>query len=109
MSVEANGTRNLMDLYLPDRAAAKVPVIIAIHGGGLRTGSKEMFRPKALRLAERGYAVAAVNYRLSPDHYLPAQIHDLPGQASRAPLPVRKAKRLTTPRRQMDKARLNRF
>ena len=74
---ESSGVRNMLDLYLPDEAAGKTPVVIAVHGGGLRRGSKEMFRPKAVKLAERGYAVAAVNYRLSPEHYLPAQIHDV--------------------------------
>jgi len=72
----ANGVRNLLDLYLPAGVTGKVPVVIGIHGGGLTTGSKEMFGPKAIPLAKHGYAVAAVNYRLKPDYALPAQIYD---------------------------------
>ena len=70
------GPRNMLDLYLPVDVSGKTPVILAIHGGGLTTGSKEMFSPKAKELAEKGYAVAAMSYRLKPDHYLPAQIYD---------------------------------
>lgn len=66
----------MLDLYLPLDVSGKAPVILAIHGGGLTTGSKEMFSPKARGLAEKGYAVAAMSYRLKPDHYLPAQIYD---------------------------------
>jgi len=73
---ESNGVRHRLDLYLPERDAEKTPVLVAIHGGGLKRGSKEMFGPKAVKLAKRGYAVAAINYRLSPEHYLPTQTYD---------------------------------
>jgi acetyl esterase/lipase len=72
-----NGVSNLLDLYLPEDRAGKLPIVVAIHGGGLATGSKEMFRPKATELAKRGYAVAAVNYRLKPRYHLPTQIYDV--------------------------------
>jgi len=66
----------LLDLYLPvSHSAARLPVIVWVHGGGWRGGSKE--RCPAAREARRGYAVASVNYRLSQEAVFPAQIHDL--------------------------------
>lgn len=64
----------LLDLYLPSHAAGPVPVILAVHGGAWRKGSKE--NPHALRMVERGYAVASITYRLSLEAIFPAQIHD---------------------------------
>jgi acetyl esterase/lipase len=76
----------LLDLYLPgggDNPGAGPsrqtghgprPVIIWIHGGAWRTGSKD--NPRAARQAQRGYAVASISYRLSQEATFPAQIHD---------------------------------
>jgi acetyl esterase/lipase len=53
-----------LDLYYPAGAAAEdFPTVVWFHGGGLKGGSK--YLPKGLE--GRGLAVAAVNYRLSPD------------------------------------------
>jgi acetyl esterase/lipase len=49
-------------------------VIVWVHGGAWRQGSKENTR--AARMAGRGYAVASVGYRLSQEAIFPAQIHD---------------------------------
>lgn len=66
----------LMDLFLPrDRpAGTKSPVVIWVHGGGWKAGSKEPC-PAAL-FALDGYVVASINYRLIPEHRFPAQIDD---------------------------------
>jgi acetyl esterase/lipase len=63
-----------LDLYLPVEADAPYPVILWIHGGGWRGGSKE--RCGARDLTNRGFAVASINYRLSQEATFPAQIHD---------------------------------
>lgn len=63
-----------LDLYLPEGASGPLPVVVWVHGGAWRAGSKE--NPRALRLLERGYAVASINYRLSQEAIFPAQIHD---------------------------------
>lgn len=71
----ANGhERQKLDLYLPEKAAKPSPLVVWIHGGGWRGGSKE--NPPLLWLLERGYAVASINYRLSQHAPFPAQIHD---------------------------------
>jgi acetyl esterase/lipase len=65
----------LLDLYLPEEAAGPLPVLVWVHGGGWRQGSKDTGGP-ALRMVRRGYAVASINYRLSSDALFPAQIED---------------------------------
>jgi acetyl esterase/lipase len=64
----------LLDLYLPQDAPEPLPVVVWIHGGAWRVGSKE--DSPAARMAERGYAVASIGYRLSQEAIFPAQIHD---------------------------------
>ncbi len=64
----------LLDLYLPEDVASPLPLIVWIHGGAWREGTKE--HPRALRLVSDGYAVASVEYRLSQEAIFPAQIHD---------------------------------
>jgi acetyl esterase/lipase len=66
--------RQKLDLYVPEKASAPVPVIVWIHGGAWLGGSKD--RPPALPLIARGYAVASINYRLSQHARFPAQIED---------------------------------
>jgi acetyl esterase/lipase len=66
--------RNKLDLYLPEKANGPLPVIVWIHGGGWRNGSKD--RCPALPLVAKGYAVASINYRLSQHATFPAQIED---------------------------------
>jgi len=64
----------LLDIYLPVGAEESLPVIVWIHGGAWRGGDKRSCR--FLGMAERGYAVLSINYRLSTEAIFPAQIHD---------------------------------
>ena len=68
--------RNKLDLYLPQQleGSGPLPLIVWIHGGAWRAGSKENCR--AVRFLDKGYAVASVNYRLSQHAIFPAQIED---------------------------------
>lgn len=72
--------RQKLDLYLPDandtQSASKAPrpLIIRVHGGAWRSGSKD--RTPAARFVEEGYVVASINYRLSQHAIFPAQIQD---------------------------------
>src|SRR5690349_15794877 len=63
-----------LDLYVPAKMDAP-PLVLWVHGGAWRGGSKD--KPSVLPLAERGFAVASVDYRLSPVAQFPAQIHDI--------------------------------
>ena len=72
--VENGHERQKLDLYLPEKANAPMPLVIWIHGGGWAAGSKD--NCPALRFTERGYAVASIGYRLSGHAVFPAQIED---------------------------------
>jgi len=70
----AGGRPLKLDLYLP-AAKPRAPLIVWVHGGAWRAGSrKDMPLGK---LVSDGYAVASVDYRLSTEARFPAQIHDL--------------------------------
>ncbi len=70
----AGGAALKLDLHLPP-GRLRPPLIVWVHGGAWRSGSKTDM-PLA-KLVEEGYAVASVNYRLSTQAKFPAQIHDL--------------------------------
>jgi len=71
----AGGTRaQVLDLYLPESAGPARPLVVWIHGGGWKGGTKD--RTPALRLLEAGFAVASVEYRLSQVAIFPAQLED---------------------------------
>lgn len=70
----ANGhPRQALDLYLPN-VSTPAPLIVWIHGGAFRMGSKEDRVP--LEYVAAGYGVASINYRLSQHAVFPAQIED---------------------------------
>ena len=65
------------DLYLPQNAAMRLPVIVWVHGGGWRFGSRRV-APDLMRFfALCGFAMVAVDYRSSTGATFPAQIQDL--------------------------------
>jgi len=70
--VENGHAKQKLDLYLP--AQPKGPLLIWIHGGGWRGGSKD--KPPGLAMVKNGVAVASVEYRFSQDAIFPAQIED---------------------------------
>ncbi len=67
----------LLDIYAPEAPKGPLPLIVWIHGGAWRGGWKE--NPYGLRLTEKGYILASINYRLSPEAVFPAQIEDCKG------------------------------
>ena len=79
------GVRPLeLDLVLPPRTGEPVPVVVYLHGGGWRLGSRRSAGPAYSgadpspfeRLAQAGIAVASADYRLSGEATWPAQLHD---------------------------------
>jgi len=54
------------------------PAIIFVHGGGMVSGSVELFKPSAKYFAaETGIAVFSVGYRLAPEHPFPTPVEDV--------------------------------
>jgi acetyl esterase/lipase len=66
--------RLLLDLHLP-AAVKQPPLIVYVHGGAWRSGSQA--RPTVAPLVAHGYAIASVDYRLTPVAPFPANVHDL--------------------------------
>ncbi|MES2512837.1 MAG: alpha/beta hydrolase [Bacteroidota bacterium] len=54
----------------------KAPCIIIIHGGSWSSGDSKQLPDLNSYLANRGYHVAAINYRLAPTYKFPAPIED---------------------------------
>jgi len=67
-----------LDAYLV-KSDRPTPVLIEFHGGGWRRGSKNQFLyPGDLidMILAAGMSIVAVDYRLAPDHSMPAQTED---------------------------------
>ena len=71
---QVDGRVLLVDLYLP-RDTPEAPLLVWVHGGAWRGGSKNSVGP--LSLTSAGYAIASVDFRLSGEAPFPAQIHDI--------------------------------
>lgn len=57
--------------------AASDALVVFLHGGGWVLGGGEVYDPVAARLADDlGAVVAAVDYRLAPEHPFPAALED---------------------------------
>jgi acetyl esterase/lipase len=72
----ANNRENKVDLYLPSGVDGPVPVLMYIHGGGWRSGSKESSVLRLLPWLEKGWAVVNVQYRLAEVSLAPAAVED---------------------------------
>ncbi len=73
---EHDGARLAFHFYR-SRTRTPAPCVIVIHGGGWEGGSPDDFAALNHRLAQRGYAVAAIEYRFAPRWPWPAQREDV--------------------------------
>lgn len=68
--------RNVLDLWKA-KSDKPTPLVVFIHGGGFRGGSKEALSPALLNgCLKSGISVMAINYRLSPEVHFPAHYMD---------------------------------
>lgn len=65
-----------IEVFAP-AAAGPRPGLLLVHGGGWRSGDRQLLAPLAQRLAARGFVVASTDYRLSGEAPFPAPVHDL--------------------------------
>ncbi|WP_280303272.1 alpha/beta hydrolase [Nocardia neocaledoniensis] len=64
-------------VYRPGRLEGALPLIVAFHGGGLIVGTPAQDDWLLSHLAARcGAVVVSVDYRLAPEHPVPAPFHD---------------------------------
>jgi len=65
-----------LDIFLPSSGDGPFTVVIWIHGGAFKMGSKDNPQSKSA-LNNAGFAVVSINYRLSSEAIWPAQLDDL--------------------------------
>jgi acetyl esterase/lipase len=72
-----------LDVYQPPVRASAMPLVVFVHGGGWNGGDTRHAAsfpdfPRTLAgLAEKGYVVASVSYRLSGEARFPAAVQDI--------------------------------
>src|ERR1035437_1567467 len=72
------GSRKMhLDIISPVKKNKLHPAVLLIHGGGWRSGNRQMEIPMAQFLASHGYIAATVEYRLSTEALYPAPLIDL--------------------------------
>lgn len=73
-----NGTPLKLDLYFPNRTIPPYPLLVYVHGGSFTAGDKRKGSGiiDIPAMTARGYAVAALNYRLMPENPFPAEVID---------------------------------
>lgn len=72
----ASGRDLKLDLFVPAKAAAPVPVIMVIHGGGWVLGTRESASLRSLPYMQMGFAVVNIEYRLARTALAPAAVED---------------------------------
>ncbi len=75
----ADGIQLKLDIAKPSLCKAqRAPLAVFVHGGGWKSGDKggAFSRSDAKMLFQLGFAVASINYRLSPQFHFPTHIND---------------------------------
>lgn len=72
-----HGKENLLDIYVQKNVTDKQPVIFNIHGGAWVYGSKEIYKFYCMKLAQKGFTVVNINYRLAPENVFPSALEDI--------------------------------
>jgi len=64
-------------VYRPEHASSRAPALLYMHGGGLLIGTPHQDERQLRKIADDlGVVVAAVRYRLAPEHQYPAARDD---------------------------------
>ncbi|CAN5238435.1 hypothetical protein BH11CYA1_BH11CYA1_40940 [soil metagenome] len=66
----------MLDLYVPTKSYPLIPLIVFIHGGAWLQGDKDEAKDIGVLLAQNGFAVASLNYRLTGEAQYPSQLED---------------------------------
>ncbi len=67
----------VLDVYRPKDVEGPLPVVFFVHGGGFRILSKDTHWMMAHEMANQGYMVVTINYRLSPAVRFPEPAQDV--------------------------------
>lgn len=74
--LDSNDVYHKLDVYSLEENSTQ-PTVIDVHGGGWYYGDKELNKVYCLNLAERGFKVVNVSYRLAPSVTLFDQVNDV--------------------------------
>jgi len=65
-----------MDILKPE-TKEKLPTVIFVTGGGFINANKDNFAQQRMEIAEAGYVVASIEYRVAPTAIFPEPLEDL--------------------------------
>ncbi len=68
--------RQTLDIYVPEGAGTRSPVMMFIYGGGWNDGSKNDYAFVGHAFAARGFVTVVPDYRLVPQVRFPDFVHD---------------------------------
>ncbi|HVV53770.1 MAG TPA: alpha/beta hydrolase [Mucilaginibacter sp.] len=71
-----DGTKVTLDFF-PSQLPGNRPCVIVVHGGSWTSGDNKQLPDLNSYLAQKGYHVAAINYRLAPRYQTPAPVEDI--------------------------------
>lgn len=66
-----------MDILQPDVRETTHPAVLFITGGGFINANKDSYAQQRMVLAEAGYVVASIEYRVAPTVLFPAPLEDV--------------------------------
>ena len=73
-----DGADLLLDLYLPTKPIRRpIPIIVFVHGGGWSGGTRTTGPDFERFFARDGFAMASIEYRLTPSITFPANVEDV--------------------------------
>ena len=73
-----DGVELRLDLYLPAQPIRRpIPVIVFLHGGGWSGGTRTTGPDFSRYFARDGFAMASIEYRLTPSITFPANVEDV--------------------------------
>jgi acetyl esterase/lipase len=71
-----DGQHLQLNMARPKNADGTLPVVLCIHGGGFRGGTRDGYNALCLKLAQRGFVAVTITYRLAPKYQFPAAVYD---------------------------------
>ena len=78
LSYGPHGRLNTLDVYRRRDHPGRAPTLIHVHGGSWMHGRKErQAKPLTWHLAQEGWVVVSINYRLSPKATFPDHVDDV--------------------------------
>ncbi|HEX3855975.1 MAG TPA: alpha/beta hydrolase [Verrucomicrobiae bacterium] len=71
-----DGQHLQLNMARPKNADGLLPVVLCIHGGGFRGGTRDGHNALCLKLAQHGFVAVTITYRLAPKYQFPAAVYD---------------------------------